>query len=147
MIRRPPRSTLFPYTTLFRSVADAAFAVADGGVSAPVGGRFGPVLVHVTKIEAGHARPYEEVAGEIKQQVAVDRARPQLLDLRDKIEDDRAAGLHLDEIAQKYKLAARNFETDRSGRGPVAAPLRDLPSGADAVSAASAPHAGAATEA
>src|SRR3712207_8123184 len=27
MIRRPPRSTLFPYTTLFRSV----FAVGDGG--------------------------------------------------------------------------------------------------------------------
>src|SRR5438874_4308658 len=24
MIRRPPRSTLFPYTTLFRSVADGA---------------------------------------------------------------------------------------------------------------------------
>src|SRR5260370_31813599 len=64
MIRRPPRSTLFPYTTLFRSVADAAFAVADGGVTAPVAGRFGTVLVHVTKIEAGHARPYEEVAGE-----------------------------------------------------------------------------------
>src|SRR3712207_8074966 len=26
MIRRPPRSTLFPYTTLFRSLADAARA-------------------------------------------------------------------------------------------------------------------------
>src|SRR2546422_2160272 len=26
MIRRPPRSTLFPYTTLFRSVAGRAFA-------------------------------------------------------------------------------------------------------------------------
>src|SRR5438270_2498407 len=25
MIRRPPRSTLFPYTTLFRSLAHAAF--------------------------------------------------------------------------------------------------------------------------
>src|SRR5256885_3929905 len=25
MIRRPPRSTLFPYTTLFRSLVDAAF--------------------------------------------------------------------------------------------------------------------------
>src|SRR3712207_8916719 len=45
MIRRPPRSTLFPYTTLFRSVAvllggddalgDAldALGVADGGAS------------------------------------------------------------------------------------------------------------------
>src|SRR5260221_10762424 len=29
MIRRPPRSTLFPYTTLFRSHADVA--VGDGG--------------------------------------------------------------------------------------------------------------------
>src|SRR2546430_6506840 len=29
MIRRPPRSTLFPYTTLFRSVV----AVEDGGVA------------------------------------------------------------------------------------------------------------------
>src|SRR5256885_10985043 len=26
MIRRPPRSTLFPYTTLFRSLVDAAIA-------------------------------------------------------------------------------------------------------------------------
>src|SRR5256885_12180531 len=28
MIRRPPRSTLFPYTTLFRSTADAACLLA-----------------------------------------------------------------------------------------------------------------------
>src|SRR3712207_7866990 len=28
MIRRPPRSTLFPYTTLFRSVLDALVLVA-----------------------------------------------------------------------------------------------------------------------
>src|SRR5258708_19338193 len=27
MIRRPPRSTLFPYTTLFRSVGDLGFGV------------------------------------------------------------------------------------------------------------------------
>src|SRR5947199_415450 len=121
---------------LDRTVADAAFAVPEGGLSAPVAGRFGTVLVHVTKIEAGHSRPYEEVAAEIKQQVAVDRARPQLLDLRDKIEDDRAAGLHLDEIAQKYKLTARNFEADRSGRGPDAGPIKDPPSGVDVISAA-----------
>src|SRR2546421_9698422 len=39
MIRRPPRSTLFPYTTLFRSVADvilgALAADADSYLSAP----------------------------------------------------------------------------------------------------------------
>src|SRR2546427_7451128 len=29
MIRRPPRSTLFPYTTLFRSAAPARLSTAD----------------------------------------------------------------------------------------------------------------------
>src|SRR3712207_8392751 len=31
MIRRPPRSTLFPYTTLFRSDAEGRFLVEDLG--------------------------------------------------------------------------------------------------------------------
>src|SRR3989442_10300245 len=30
MIRRPPRSTLFPYTTLFRSVGDPAHRLGEG---------------------------------------------------------------------------------------------------------------------
>src|SRR3712207_8766144 len=36
MIRRPPRSTLFPYTTLFRSISGANFAVAETGTLAVV---------------------------------------------------------------------------------------------------------------
>src|SRR3989475_6726167 len=36
MIRRPPRSTLFPYTTLFRSV-DVLFANAGLGEFVPLG--------------------------------------------------------------------------------------------------------------
>src|SRR2546422_8319145 len=36
MIRRPPRSTLFPYTTLFRSLGDGVVA-APLGVGVPVG--------------------------------------------------------------------------------------------------------------
>src|SRR3712207_8840141 len=38
MIRRPPRSTLFPYTTLFRSVGDADVHDAALPAQAPVGG-------------------------------------------------------------------------------------------------------------
>src|SRR5256886_10676604 len=33
MIRRPPRSTLFPYTTLFRSPRNARPSVGGGGVT------------------------------------------------------------------------------------------------------------------
>src|SRR2546427_4094077 len=36
MIRRPPRSTLFPYTTLFRSVDDPLLAALTRGVDAVV---------------------------------------------------------------------------------------------------------------
>src|SRR2546430_6992370 len=33
MIRRPPRSTLFPYTTLFRSNVPGTRQLADGGIA------------------------------------------------------------------------------------------------------------------
>src|SRR3989442_9890587 len=39
MIRRPPRSTLFPYTTLFRSAVVAQVHAADGPVVESPGGR------------------------------------------------------------------------------------------------------------
>src|SRR3712207_7922576 len=41
MIRRPPRSTLFPYTTLFRSYAGAGLF---GGALAPAAGTGGRVV-------------------------------------------------------------------------------------------------------
>src|SRR2546430_16154885 len=41
MIRRPPRSTLFPYTTLFRSSLDAGFLV---GAENELGGPQGPTV-------------------------------------------------------------------------------------------------------
>src|SRR2546427_8171108 len=55
MIRRPPRSTLFPYTTLFRSVlsplAGSADERRDPGVSRPLGPRAEAVLEHVRSEE------------------------------------------------------------------------------------------------
>src|SRR5689334_23888396 len=43
MIRRPPRSTLFPYTTLFRSVPDGRTRSAHGGLEP---GQRGLVCAH-----------------------------------------------------------------------------------------------------
>src|SRR2546427_7870306 len=57
MIRRPPRSTLFPYTTLFRSVVCEQTQVANAGdiVVALVGGE-----------EATLKRFYRDGAGKIE---------------------------------------------------------------------------------
>src|SRR5204862_3769555 len=41
LIRRPPRSTLFPYTTLFRSAPSAARRAAEGGAGSINGCRGG----------------------------------------------------------------------------------------------------------
>src|SRR5438477_7096043 len=57
MIRLPPRSTLFPYTTLFRSVANhgPASDVADSGVIVP----FPPA----TQNDPGGVVPFTTFAG------------------------------------------------------------------------------------
>src|SRR3989442_11876694 len=55
MIRRPPRSTLFPYTTLFRSVAnreECGRAVAQGDDEPVVGGRPFQHRPHVTAVRS-----------------------------------------------------------------------------------------------
>src|SRR2546429_6054774 len=57
MIRRPPRSTLFPYTTLFRSLSglEASTAVALAGAAFP--GTF-------ALLRSGFARAIAEATGE-----------------------------------------------------------------------------------
>lgn len=107
-----------------RAVADAAFALKEGEVSAPVQGRFGTVLVQVVKIEPEQVRPLEQVAGELKQELATARAKSEIFDLYNKIEDARAEGKSLAEAAANLKLEARTVEVDRSGRDPAGTPLK-----------------------
>src|SRR3712207_7989802 len=54
MIRRPPRSTLFPYTTLFRS-AEGALVRGDDVVGAVV--ELGDGEVDAVRLERPHGRP------------------------------------------------------------------------------------------
>src|SRR3712207_8755011 len=51
MIRRPPRSTLFPYTTLFRSGDEQENAARDARRAGPQGVRL-PVLGHPARLVA-----------------------------------------------------------------------------------------------
>jgi peptidyl-prolyl cis-trans isomerase D len=106
-----------------RAVADAAFALKEGEVSAPVQGRFGTVLVQVLKIEPEQVRSVEQVAGELKQELATARAKSEIFDVYNKVEDARAEGKPLAETAANLKLEARTVEVDRSGRDPAGAPV------------------------
>ena len=118
------------------AVADAAFALKADEVSTPVQGRFGTVLLQVGKIEPGNQKTYEEVAPQIKREIAENRAKTEIGNLRDKFEDERAAGATLAETAKKLGLKSRTIDAvDRSGRGPDGKPIADLPKSPDAIAA------------
>jgi peptidyl-prolyl cis-trans isomerase D len=130
------------------AMADAAFALKPGETSAPVKGRFGTALLQVGKIEPGEEKTYEELAGQIKKEIAAGRARNEIGSLRDKIEDERAAGSTLIEAAKKLGLTTTTIEAvDRSGRGPDGKPVAGLPQTPDVISAAFASDVGVDTEA
>lgn len=130
------------------AVAEAAFSIKPGEVSQPVAGRFGTVLLTIGKVEAGEQKSYEEVASQIKQEIATAQARSKLGDLRDKIEDEKASGATLAETAKKLGLTATVYEAvDRSGRGPDGNPIAGLPKAPDVVASAFASDVGVDNEA
>jgi peptidyl-prolyl cis-trans isomerase D len=100
------------------AVANAAFALKDGEVSAPVQGRFGAVIVTVSKIEPEEAKSLAEVTPQIRKEIAAERAKAEVQSLHEKIEDARAGGASLPQIAEKLKLPVATYDVDRSGRDP-----------------------------
>lgn len=114
------------------AVADAAFALTPGQVSEPVAGRFGTFLLRVSKTEPEKVRPYEEVANDIKRDLAQESARKEIADLQIKIEDERGAGQSLPDIAKKLNLSMRSIDAiDRSGRDPKGDLVTGIPTNAD----------------
>jgi peptidyl-prolyl cis-trans isomerase D len=111
-------------------VRDAAFALEQGAVSAPVKGAFGTVLLRVTQIEGAHVRPFEEVVAEVKQELATTRAASQVTELHDKIEDQRASARPLAEIAKELNLNLRTAGPMNAGLGrPDGSKEEALPGG------------------
>lgn len=109
-------------------VAEAAFSLNVGEVSKPTKGRFGTVFTRVTKIEPGKQPTFDEIRDALRHDMALQRARNVILDRHDTIEDERAAGSHLAEIAGKVGVQAITLDAvDRSGRTPDGKPVENVP--------------------
>jgi peptidyl-prolyl cis-trans isomerase D len=117
------------------AIADAAFSLQSGEVSQPEQGRFGSALVKIGKIEPGVEPSYESSAANLKKEIASERARSKVAELRDKMEDERGGGASVIEAAQKLGLTAVTVDAvDRSGRLPSGQPAPNIPRGLDVVS-------------
>ncbi|RIA56450.1 SurA N-terminal domain-containing protein [Dichotomicrobium thermohalophilum] len=99
-------------------IAQAAFALEEGAYSEPVEGSFTTVILKVNEVMPGKSRSYEEVKDEIRQELTERAAAERIIDLRGAIEDERAAGAPLSEIAEKFELPYKTVTLDRSGDAP-----------------------------
>ncbi len=124
-------------SSLDPAIGDAVFALPVGEISQPIQGRLGTAIVKVDKIEPGVEANYASVAGDIKREIATERARVKVGELRDKMEDERGAGTSVVDAAQKLGLTAVTVDAvDRSGRAPDGQPVASIPQGLDVVSQA-----------
>jgi peptidyl-prolyl cis-trans isomerase D len=119
------------------AIAAATFALPSGEITQPVQGQFGVALVKVGKIEPGFEVPYDAVAPAIKKDIATERAKKQVGELRDKMEDERGGGASVAEAAKKLALASVTIDAvDRSGRLPDGKLATNIPKGLDVVTQA-----------
>jgi peptidyl-prolyl cis-trans isomerase D len=82
----------------------------------------------VNKIEPGKEPAFADIADTLRRQMALGRARNTLLDQHDRIEDERASGARLSEVATKLGIKAITIDAvDRSGRAPDGKPIENVP--------------------
>lgn len=110
------------------AIADEVFSLPETGISDVIEGRFQIVLTRVVKIEAASTRPFEDVAPEIKAEIARDEATDQIFTVRDAIEDSLAGGARLSEVAATNNIELREVAAvSQTGLDQSGAIINDLP--------------------
>jgi peptidyl-prolyl cis-trans isomerase D len=109
-------------------IADAAFKLEKDKLSDVIQGTFSPVILRVTEITPGKQSTFEEVKDKLRDRIAGERAGRALQDLHDRIDDARAGGGSLKEIAERLKVPFMEIEaTDKQGLTPDGKPALEHP--------------------
>lgn len=100
-----------------RAVADAAFAMKDGEVKAPVKGNLGLAAIKLLKTTPGKAVQLDEVRARIEQQVRQDAAVEKVYEQVQKYEDAHSAGANMAEAAAKIGMTPVAIPVPISAQG------------------------------
>lgn len=102
-----------------KKIAEAAFALEKDKISDVIEGTFATVLVRVTQIEPGVVRTLADVKDQVRDKIATERARDQLQDKHDEIDEARNAGKTLKELGEQTKLVYKEIASaDSRGLDP-----------------------------
>ena len=110
-----------------KTIREAAFSLKAGTFSAPIKGELASVILKVSKIIPPVKSSFAKAKTKIKEEMLTDRAQNKIQDMLDKIEDERAGGATLSEIAEKLKVEYRLIDaTDSTGNDASAKPVKDV---------------------
>jgi peptidyl-prolyl cis-trans isomerase D len=98
------------------AVADVAFRL-QAGQYAVLTGDSDPLAIHISAADDGGQQPYEAVADQVKSEVALSRARDQIAEITDQIEELRAALQPIGDIVSRFGLSATTATIDQAGGG------------------------------
>lgn len=85
-------------------IAEAAFKLKEGVVSEPVSGTLSTFLIRVSKITPANIKSKEEVRDQLVKIIQTEAGRDEIINLRDKVEDERGGGASFKEIAKSLGL-------------------------------------------
>lgn len=105
-----PDANLIPldWTTredMVPALADPAFDLPEGGISAPLRSPFGWHVLEVTGVEEGGTVPFEQVRAEIERLAKRDRALDLLFEFSNALDDAMAGGASLAEAAAEVGVS------------------------------------------
>ncbi len=109
-------------------VAEAVFALEEPGVTPVIEGLFGFVIARVGEITPGSERPLEDVRDELRDEIALERAKDAVFDMLSRLEDGLAAGQTLEEVGNALDLPVVTLENvSQTGETVDGTPAENLP--------------------
>ena len=91
------------------ATAQAAFEATEPGIVGPIEGPFNVLLLNITGVNQGGLEPLEKVRDLIRQQILQERLGERIPELANQVDDIRAGGASLPEIAEQTGLPLREF--------------------------------------
>jgi peptidyl-prolyl cis-trans isomerase D len=110
------------------AMSDAAFAMEVGDTEI-IDGRFGPTLVHVSEVTAGDLPLFEELADDIRQEIAESRTFSEISALTVEVDETRDTGAELTEVGDMLNIPIRTVAFDIRGNDRLGEAVEDLPVG------------------
>ena len=115
---------------LLPDIADPVFALAKDAVSAPIKSSLGWHVMQVVNVVPGGIKSFEEVRGQVRRDLAFQKAVDAIFDLSNRFEDELGGGASISEAAGRLGLKVERLEAvDQAGKDATGTTVINLPIG------------------